>query len=67
MSDKWHKVKRKKLLYNVNKSKDEKVVHAKNLLFAALHEGRLRAYGQKGIRKAVEYTDQCVYSPFKLY
>ena len=67
MSDKWHRVKRKTLLYNVNKSKDEKVVHAKNSLLNALRENRLQAYGQKGIGKAVEYTDKWVYSPFQLY
>jgi len=67
MSDEWHRVKRKTLLYNVNKSKDVKVINAKNLLLAALLEGRLQAYGQKGIGKAVEYRDEWIYSPFQLY
>lgn len=67
MSDEWHRVKRKTLLYNVNKSKDEKVIHAKSLLLTALSEGRIQAYGQKGVGKAVEYTDRWVYSPFQLY
>ena len=67
MCDKWHRVKRKTLLYNVNKSKDATIVHAKDLLFTALHENRLQAYGQRGVGKAVEYTDKWIYSPFQLY
>ena len=67
MSDKWHRIKRKSPLYKVNKSKDTKIAHAKDLLFVALRENRLQGYGQKGIGKAVEYTDQWVYSPFQLY
>ena len=67
MSDKLHRVKRKTLLYNVNKSKDTKIAHAKDLLLAALRENLLQAYGQKGIGKAVKYTDERVYSTFQLY
>jgi hypothetical protein len=67
MSDKWHRVKRKALIYNINKSKDAKIAHAKDLLFTTLFENRLQAYGQKGIGKAEEYRDEWVYSPFKLY
>ena len=67
MSDELHRVKRKTPLYKVNKSKDTNIAHAKELLFAALRENRLQAYGQKGIGKAVEYTDKWVYSPFPLY
>jgi hypothetical protein len=67
MSDKWHRIKRKTQVYNVKKSKDAKVVHAKSLLLIALLGNILKAYGQKGIGKAVEYTDKWVYSPFQLY
>jgi len=37
------------------------------LLLAALHEGRLQVYGQKGIGKAMEYRDKWDYLPFELY
>jgi hypothetical protein len=67
MSDKWHRIKRKTPLYNVNKSKEGKISRAKDLLFTALIEDRLQAYGQKGIGKAIEYRDDRLYSPFTLY
>lgn len=67
MSDECHRVKRKTLLYNVNKSKDTKITHAKDLLLTALRENRLQAYGQKGTGKAVKYTDERIYSLFQLY
>jgi hypothetical protein len=67
MSDKWRKIKCKNPIYNVNKSREAKIYSAKDLLLASLSENRLQAYGQKGIDKAVAYTDKLVYSPFQLY
>ena len=49
MEDRWHRIKRKTPIYNVQKSKENKILTAKERLFTLLSKGELIAYGNKGI------------------
>jgi hypothetical protein len=55
MADRWHRIKRKTPLYNVNKSKEGKILEAKDKLFTELALGTLQAKGNKGIGTLSEY------------
>jgi hypothetical protein len=67
MADKWHRIKRKSPIYNLNKSKEAKILSTKEHLFTALLQDKIQAYGYKGIGKALEYVDRENYFPAKQY
>ena len=67
MSDKWHRIKRKIPIYNLNKSKEAKILDAKDQLFTALLQSKLQARGNKGVGKALEHIDKEGYHITKQY
>ena len=56
MDERWHRIKRKTPIYNIQKSKENKILTAKERLLTILSKGELIAYGNKGI--GIPQSDQ---------